>query len=154
MKINPTHIGIIRSYLVENGLSIKEVQDDVVDHICSIAENEFPPNSNFDIVFQHVQERFPPADIKLIQKNTLHYLTFKTEMIMIKGIFITGYLSACFILLGYFLGSYVYVNPQLILTIAPIVGSIGAFILIFAFLPLLFAYGYKRVVGQLRQSAQ
>ena len=55
---------------------------------------------------------------------------------------------------GVFMGSYAYVNPQLILTIAPIVGSIGALILIFAFLPLLFAYGYKRVIGQLRQSAQ
>ena len=154
MKINSSHIDIIRTYLIENGLSTKEVQDDVVDHICSIIENEFPPNANFETVFQHVQERFPSSDIKLIQINTLHYLTFKTEMIMIKGIFITGYLSACFILLGYFMGSYAYVNPQLILTIAPIVGSIGALILIFAFLPLLFAYGYKRVVGQLRQSAQ
>jgi hypothetical protein len=154
MKINSTHIGTIRSYLIENGLSIKEVQDDVVDHICSIIENEFPPIANFENVFRNIQARFSPSDIKSIQENTLHYLTFKNEMIMIKAIFITGYLSACFILLGYFLGTYVYLDPQLRLAIAPMVSSIGSLILCFGFLPLLFVYGYKRVVGQLRQSAQ
>ena len=138
-------IHCIQHYVHQNGLTIQEVQEDIVDHLCCIVEEKLGEGIDFEKSFQAAQQIITQNDIKQIQNDTIYFLTIKKHVIMIKAMFITAYASLVFFVSGAFLFAFgdVLLLPDII-GFAMMLGS--ATIFSFGFLPIMFFLKYKRYV--------
>ena len=149
MHLTIDELGRIQQYVVQNGLTIPEVQDDVIDHLCCLVEEKAAEGMDFETAFQLAQQLIPQDDIQQIQEDTIYYLTIKNHLTMIKALFITAYVSAVLLLLGIFFSVFGH-ELQLpgIVGFAMVLG--GASVFCFGFLPMLFYQRYKRYTEQIR----
>ena len=140
---------IIQDYVIQNGLTIPEVQEDVVDHLCCMVEHKIGEGMDFENAFEIVQESISKNDIQQIQKDTIYFLTIKKQLIMIKAIFITAYISIAFFVSGLLFINFGYVlGLQDIIGFAMLLASLSFFCL--GFLPALFLHKYRRYVEQVK----
>lgn len=154
MILQDQQIDEIRNYLRGNGLDIPGVLDDLQDHFCCMMETRIQEGATFQIAFNEVRELIPPEDIRAIQADAIYYLTIKSKIMLVKGIFFTAFLSVfCYVasaiafklgMLGMFQGSAIIGWSQAFLPILSLV------IFAFGFLPLLFRFGYKQFVAKLQ----
>jgi hypothetical protein len=149
MYLKPDELICIQQYVLQNGLTITEVQEDIVDHLCCTVEEKINEGIDFEEAFQAAQQLISKKEILQIQKDTIYYLTIKKQLIMIKAIFITAYASVAFLISGSLLiafGDIIYL-PQII-GFAMLLTSVSIFSL--GFLPLLFLHKYKRYTEGLK----
>ncbi|RYF71512.1 MAG: hypothetical protein EOO39_13840 [Cytophagaceae bacterium] len=149
MKLTPDDIQQIHSYLAQHGLTTLEVRADVLDHICTMLEQE-SDGLDFATAKALIEATFPPEVIQQIQTDTLYYLTLKSKTIMLKLIFTTGYIAICLLTLG----TYFYNHPMgsaFIFYWAPYLSVAGVVIFCFGFLPSLFMYTYQRFLERVKQ---
>lgn len=149
MHLKTDELYRIQQYVVQNGLTIPEVQDDVIDHLCCLVEEKAREGIDFETAFQAAQELIPQDDVHQIQKDTIYYLTIKNRLVMIKTLFITAYASAVLLVLGIFLAVFGHeIGLPGIVSFATI--WTGAAIFCFGFLPVLFYQKYKQYTEQIK----
>ncbi|MEM6806031.1 MAG: hypothetical protein AAF696_31830 [Bacteroidota bacterium] len=151
-RLKSHEIAEMRAYLIEHGLSYEEVLDDLLDHFCCKVEIFLAEGKGFKEAFEELQTDFTPKEIASIQSDTHYYLSIKNSLIMIKGIFISAYLALAIFTLGFgfdFFFGEALGDPLTANLLAGLCKFMGVSIFSFAFLPMLFFYGYKRFVGQL-----
>ena len=151
-QLEKSEIQQIKSYLESNGLEYEEVLDDVLDHICCELEEMLAEGKEFNQAFAEVQEVFSPEEVNTIQSDTTYFLTIKKTITMIKGIFITGYISVALYALAFGLApffSFIFHGTELSFMLTGIFKLASVSTFCFGFLPLLFMYGYKRFTKQL-----
>ena len=149
MHLNIEQLQIIQQYVADSGLEILEVQEDVIDHICCLVEENMKAGFDFDQAFLDAKQYLPSDDIKIIQEDTVYFLTIKKNIIMIKTIFISGYFSVLFYVLGFFVGKYGGgFNTGMITSFVLVLASVLTFC--FIFLPALFMFGYKKFIGNVK----
>lgn len=155
MKLQKSQIAQVRQYLLANGLETPAVLDDLQDHLCCMIEEKITGEVDFETAFSQTRGFFLPEDVQEIQRDTIYFLTIKSRIMLVKGIFITAFLSVfCFAL-----GSAMY-NLLLVafmgeddfsLLVQHMMRTLGMFIFCFGFLPLLFRFGYREFVARLQQ---
>ena len=149
MRLKTDELHRIQHYVVQNGLTIPDVQEDIVDHLCCIIEKKIGEDFDFERAFEAAQQLISKNDIQQIQKDTLYFLTIKKQLIMIKAIFITAYASAAFLVLGIFFVSFGYIlNLPEIIGFAMLLASASIFCL--GFLPVLFLHNYHKYVARIK----
>lgn len=154
MILQDQQINEIRNYLLANGLKIPLVLEDMQDHFCCIIEARLREGATFDAAFQEARTLMPPEDIREIQTDTIYFLTIKSKIMLVKGIFITAFLSV----FSYVLGTILYKllllvsdgNPELAGLLRFVLQILSLVIFAFGFLPLLFRFGYKEFVARLQ----
>jgi hypothetical protein len=109
---------------------------DLLDHICSIIENELDGYRNFDTVYQETLLLFGEKGLKEIQDETNRLLTFKHYYIMNSTMKISGYISSLMILSGAFFKFNHWPGANVFMLV-------GVFLLTVLFLPLLFILKFK-----------
>lgn len=151
MLLNFEQLQTIQEYVADSGLQILEVQEDVVDHLCCLVEEKMEKGFDFESALMDAQQYFSVNDLKAIQEDTIYYLTIKKRIIMIKTIFISGYLSVIFYVLGAVFANYGFAildDSTGIVAFAFVWMSVTTFC--FVFLPALFLFGYKRFINVVR----
>lgn len=151
MNLCKSQIDKIDAYLLQHGLEINDVREDVLDHLCCQIEIALEEGKAFEEAFDEVQEIFSPEEISTIQQDTIYFLTFKPSIAMVKGMFISAYVALAFYLLAigfngfffYFLGAELATMLKVLMKLASVS------VLCFGFLPLLFRFGYKRFTHNL-----
>lgn len=154
MILNTEQIEAVRSYLLHNGLTIPEVFDDVADHLCCHIEDRLRAGYSYDEAFASATELIAPAEVMEIHQDTIYYLTIKSQLMMVKSIFITAFLSVFFFVLGYatfYVLAAVQVDYELATMLRYLVSTLGLLIFCFGFLPSIFLFGYRRFVTVLQQ---
>ena len=153
MHLDPFQIQILNHYLTTNGLVHTEVREDILDHMCTEIEHLMEEGQEFEKAYESARQQFSPSDISDIQRDTTYYLTIKSTIAMIKGIFISGYLAVCFWVMSFgFEGFFRFIfqgNMELAYLLTGLLKVTGVTIFCFVFLPLLFTYGYKRFTANL-----
>ena len=149
MYLKTDELHRIQEYVLQNGLTIPEVREDIVDHLCCIVEEKVKEGVDFESAFQTAQQLISETDIRKIQTDTLYFLTIKKQLIMIKAIFVTAYISATFFVMGLFFIRFGYVLelPEII-GFAMLLGSVVTFSM--GFLPTLFLHKYKRYIEAIK----
>ena len=151
MYLSNPQIESIESYLIRHGLEVREVREDVLDHICCEIEKSLEKEEDFAAAFAAVKETFSPQEIATIQTDTHYFLTFKSSLLMVKGIFISAY--AALSLYAFPLGLqnfFVYfLGPDLGTMLLAVMKAGSVSLFCFVFLPLLFLYGYRRFTDQM-----
>ena len=149
MHLRTDELDQIQLYVDKSGLTIPEVRDDIVDHLCCIVENRIGEGNDFDTAFLAARGFISQNDIQQIQEDTIYFLTIKKQLIMIKGIFITAYISAALLVFGIFFIAFGYVLelPDII-GFSMLLGSAAIFTL--GFLPTWFLQKYRNAVDGIK----
>lgn len=77
MTLSPLQVDLIKGDIRQNGIELKDLQDDLLDHICCILEYEGNDNSPFDEVYERIKHQFFPDGYREIQEQTNYLITQK-----------------------------------------------------------------------------
>lgn len=100
VKVSDEQVDFILQEIEARGVTMKDLQWNLLDHMCCIIENEMSETDNFDQFFQRLLPRFFNDNLREIQEETELLLTFKHFYAMKKTVNISGLLAAIFTLLG------------------------------------------------------
>jgi hypothetical protein len=100
VRISDEQVDFILHEIEAHGVTIEDLQYNLLDHMCCIIENEMSETDNFDQFFKGLLPRFFNDNLREIQEETELLLTFKHFYAMKKTLNISGLLSAGFTLLG------------------------------------------------------
>lgn len=100
VRVSDEQVDFILHEIEAHGVTIEDLQYNLLDHMCCIIENEMSETDNFDQFFQGLLPRFFNDNLREIQEETELLLTFKHFYAMKKTLNISGLLSACFTLMG------------------------------------------------------
>ncbi|MDF3027429.1 MAG: hypothetical protein K0S23_1736 [Fluviicola sp.] len=100
VRVSDEQVDFILREIEAHGVTIEDLQRNLLDHMCCIIENEMSETDNFDQFFQRLLPRFFSDNLREIQEETELLLTFKHFYAMKKTVNISGLLAAGFTLMG------------------------------------------------------
>lgn len=92
MEISDQQIDFIQRDLELRGITMSELNESLIDHICCAIENSV--HRNFKEAYLDAIQTFGAAKIPFIQKQTKLLLITKNSIIMKKTFYILGFLAA------------------------------------------------------------
>ncbi|MNV16434.1 hypothetical protein D3C71_1071970 [compost metagenome] len=96
VRISDEQVDFILHEIEARGVTIEDLQWNLLDHMCCIIEDEMSETDNFDQFFQGLLPRFFNDNLREIQEETELLLTFKHFYAMKKIVNISGLLAATF----------------------------------------------------------
>ncbi len=91
MELQTHHIEFIRLNIIERGVTLPDLQESLLDHIC--CQLELSDSNDFESEYLKALDSFGISGLGQIQKETI-YIINKNNIIMKKSMFILGYLAA------------------------------------------------------------
>lgn len=136
VSISDEQVDFILQEIEARGVTIEDLQRNLLDHMCCIIENEMSENDDFDQFFRRLLPRFFNDNLREIQEETELLLTFKHFYAMKKTLVISGLLASVFTLIGSFFKVMHWPGAGISLVL-----GIGIFGMIF--LPLMIALKFR-----------
>jgi hypothetical protein len=99
-KVTDEQIDFILDNIRANGVTIEDLQYNLLDHICCIVEDEMPEGENFYKFYENVMPRFFDKELKEIEQETNNLLTFKNYYAMKNTLKISGIISSVLTIFG------------------------------------------------------
>jgi len=99
-KVTDEQIDFILDNIKANGVTIEDLQYNLLDHICCIVENEMTEGEDFYKFYGRIVPRFFKKELKEIEVETNNLLTFKNYYAMKNTVKISGTISAILIIIG------------------------------------------------------
>lgn len=133
-KLSQLQIDLIRGDIRQSGVEMRELEDDLLDHVCCALESE-ENKSSFEEIYQEVKKSAFPDGYREIQQTTSYLLTLKYKN-MKKTMNVLGITGSVMLLLGSVmkLQSMIGSNELLVL---------GGAILVFGYLPFMLTLSMK-----------
>ena len=75
VELTELQIELIDAYIKENGVAQNELQEDLLDHLCTSVESQLQQGKSFEEAFQHTINLFGPGGLKQVQNETFELLT-------------------------------------------------------------------------------
>ncbi|HEX8562683.1 MAG TPA: hypothetical protein VF676_06865 [Flavobacterium sp.] len=136
MELTSEHIAAIRDQIEAQGVTLTDLSDSLLDHICCVIEND--PEDDFHLACANAFKSFGANGIKKVEDETIIVLTSKSR-IMKKIMFLLGYVAAALISTGMLFKIQHWPAASILLTV-------GIVVLNFGFLPMYFHDRYKRAM--------
>ena len=134
-ELTEFQVDLINAYIKENGVAQNELQEDLLDHLCTSVESQLQQGKSFEEAFQHTITLFGPGGLKQVQTETFELLT-EMNATMKKVTFGFG-LTSTFLLLAGTIFKLMH-WPS-----ANVMFMLGAVILALIYLPLILAHKLK-----------
>lgn len=99
-KVTDEQIDFILDNIKANGVTIEDLQYNLLDHICCIVENEMAEDEDFYKFYGTVMPRFFNKELKEIEQETNNLLTFKNYYAMKNTLKISGIISSILTIFG------------------------------------------------------
>ena len=136
VRVSDEQVDFILREIEARGVTIEDLQWNLLDHMCCISEDEMSETEDFDQFFQRLLPRFFSDNLREIQEETELLLTFKHFYAMKKILVISGLLASAFTLIGSFFKVMHWPGASISFVL-----GIGIFGIIF--LPLMIALKFK-----------
>ena len=98
-KVTDEHIDFIINDLTRKGIVLKDLQENIVDHVCCLTEEELPENGDFEAHYESLIPRFFNQELKEIQQETDSLINSKSIELLKSTLQVSGVLSV--LLLGF-----------------------------------------------------
>ena len=98
-KVTDEHIDFIINDLVSKGIVLKDLQENIVDHVCCLTEEELHENGDFEAHYENLIPRFFNQELKEIQQETDSLINSKSIELLKSTLQVSGVLSV--LLLGF-----------------------------------------------------
>jgi len=138
MKLTTEEIDFITRDIKERGISMNDLADSLLDHLCCAIEND--PDENFNRAYSRALALFGNEGLIKIQQDTILLLTLKKEIAMKKTMYLLGYIAAFLCTTGLLFKMQSWTGANILLTL-------GIVLLNFGFLPMFFYDRYKRATS-------
>jgi len=135
-KVTDEHIDFIIDDLTSKGVVLKDLQENIVDHVCCLTEAELPETGNFEAHYEKLIPRFFNQELKEIQQETDSLVNSKSIDLLKSTLQVSGVLSV--LLLGF--GVYYKLHH---LTGTGIILFVGVLLFCLLFLPSLIMLKFK-----------
>jgi|GEM_PF-193026 len=134
-ELTELQVDLIDAYIKENGVAQSELQEDLLDHLCTSMENRIQQGESFEEAFQYTLNLFGPGGLKQVQNETFELLT-EMNAIMKKLTFGFGLTSTFLLLAG-------TIFKLMHWPLASIMMVLGAGLLVLGYLPMILAHKLK-----------
>jgi len=98
-KVTDEHIDFIISDLKRKGIVLKDLQENIIDHVCCLTEAELSENENFEAHYEKIIPRFFNQELKELQQETDSLVNSKSIDLLKSTLQVSGVLSV--LLLGF-----------------------------------------------------
>jgi hypothetical protein len=101
MKLPQELVEVIRSRIDKSDMTMEQLKDDVLDHVCCVVESKMKDGKSFEIALQEAFHEVAPNGLDEIQRKTF-YLLQSPRFFFMKGvIYSIGLFSAASLSLGW-----------------------------------------------------
>ncbi len=139
MELTTEQIEFIRQDIREKGMTMSDLSESLLDHICCSIEND--SCNDFHEAYSRAMNAFGSGGLKEIQQDTIFLLIIKKQVTMKKTMYFFGYIAAFSITTGLLFKIQHWPGASIMLVL-------GIVLLNFAFLPMYFYDRYKRAISQ------
>ncbi len=94
MKLTPEQENTIEKWVDSQGLKIRSLRDDLVDHLCCVVESEMQPGKSFQQLLNQAISDLAPNGLIDIENKTVFLLNSKRILIMKKLLYSTGFIGS------------------------------------------------------------
>lgn len=99
-KVSDEQVDFILREVQARGVTIEDLQWNLVDHMCCIIENEMSEDEDFYLFFEQLLPRFFSDNLREIEEETELLLTFKHFYAMKKTLIYSGLTASFFTVIG------------------------------------------------------
>ncbi len=99
VKLTDEQVDVVLNEIKARGVTIEDLQYNLLDHMCCIIENEMGEDDDFHQFLNAVFPRFFNENLVEIEQETILLLTFKNYYAMKKTMYLTSVLVTVFMLL-------------------------------------------------------
>lgn len=138
MELTENQVRQIYSDIRERGVTMDELAESLVDHICCAIERE--KEMSFEEAYQNALAAFGDDGLQRTQRETILFINQKKEIIMKKTMFILGYIAVSLITTGLLFKLQHWPGASIMLVF-------GIGLLNFGFLPMYFYGRYKQAIS-------
>jgi cation transport ATPase len=139
-NISDEQIDYILSDISARGVKVKDLQQNILDHVCCIIEQNLEVTGDFKNFYLRTIETFYKKELSEIEEETNLLLTFKNYYTMKKAMITSGAFSAIQLLLGCLFKFMHWPGAAMMI-------FVGVLLLSFLFLPLLFILKMKEATA-------
>lgn len=136
MKLTEHQVQVIEDFVDSQGIRIRTLRDDVVDHLCCVLESEMDKGSSFEELLDQATSDLAPNGLGDIQDKTLFLLNARRIIFMKKVMYSIGFLGSLSLTAGLTLNLLQVPFGTDLLTV-------GFLTLLLVFIPLLAIDRYK-----------
>ncbi len=101
-QLKDKHIDFILNDISARGVTIEDLQYNLLDHICCIIERNLEENGDFENFYKRTVQSFFKNDLKEIEEETISLIIFKNYYTMKKAMIISGTASVGLLSFGLF----------------------------------------------------
>lgn len=94
MKLTPEQEGTIRDFVDAQGIKMKSLRDDILDHLCCVTESELGTGKPFEQLLEASVADLAPSGLIEIERNTIFLLNSKRIIIMKKLMYLIGFIGS------------------------------------------------------------
>jgi len=94
MKLTQEQEEIIESIVDSQGLKMKSLRDDVIDHLCCVVESGMGKEKSFQQLLDKALSDLAPNGLIEIENKTIFLLNSKRILIMKKLLYLTGFIGS------------------------------------------------------------
>jgi hypothetical protein len=136
MKLTTDQENIIENFVDAQGLKIRTLRDDVIDHLCCVVESELGKNRTFEQLLEKALMDLAPNGLIEIQYKTIFLLNSKRIIIMKKLMYLIGFTGSITLTAG--------VTFKLLrMPFGTELFTVGFLVLLLVFIPMLALDRYK-----------
>jgi hypothetical protein len=99
-QLKDQHIDFILNDISARGVTIEDLQYNLLDHICCLIENNLEENGDFENFYKNTVQTFFKKELKEIEDETISLIIFKNYYTMKKAMIISGTVSAGLLSIG------------------------------------------------------
>jgi hypothetical protein len=136
--LTDSNIAFMYDDLKARGMTMVELKDEMVDHLCCMIEPELSKGIIFQVAYDEIIGKLEDNTFKKIQHQTILSTNLKFQK-MKKSMFSFGVIGTLFLLVGTFFKSIHFPMASILL-------FLGSLIIIFGFLPIFFYTSYKEQI--------
>ena len=141
--LNESQIERIADAVNKSSIASAEMKEDLIDHLCCIAEDEMSKGKDFETAYHVVLQRFRPNDLSEIQNGTVFLYTSKSRKRLDRTLYVSGFAALTGVLVT-------VVMKTLHLPFALLVFLASVCVVLFVFLPVIFIRMIKQTPGKKR----
>ncbi|HKZ37517.1 MAG TPA: hypothetical protein VJ184_07710 [Chryseolinea sp.] len=101
MKLSPEQLAVIRQRIHKSDITIKTLEDDLLDHLCCVVEKKMDKGNHFDTALEEALSELAPYGLDAIQLQTFYLLRSPKIIFMKKVMYLIGLITAGAVSLGW-----------------------------------------------------
>lgn len=94
MKLTEQQVQVIEDFVNAQGIRIRTLRDDVVDHLCCVMESELEKGKAFEELLEKATSDLAPNGLGEIQDKTIFLLNARRIIFMKKAMYSIGFLGS------------------------------------------------------------